>query len=46
MKRINASQANYFKRETLEYICSLENVFMAGAGKPEKKGLALINCLL
>lgn len=30
LKRINASPANYFNTETLEYICSLENVFMVG----------------
>ncbi|MDQ3019866.1 MAG: hypothetical protein M3R36_04745 [Bacteroidota bacterium] len=33
LKRINASDANYFTLETLEFICSLENVFMVGAGK-------------
>lgn len=32
LKRTGASQANYFKKETLEYICSLENVYMSGAG--------------
>ena len=32
LKRINASRANYFSKETLEYICSLENVYMAGTG--------------
>lgn len=32
LKRINASQANYFSKETLEYICSLENVYMVGTG--------------
>ena len=36
LKRINASRANYFSKETLEYICSLENVFMVGAGSPDK----------
>ena len=35
LKRINASKANYFSRETLEYICGLENVFMAGTGKSD-----------
>ena len=32
LKRINASAANYFSSETLEFICSLENVYMVGAG--------------
>ena len=32
LKRINASSANYFSAETLEFICSLENVYMVGAG--------------
>ena len=32
LNNVNASQANYFSRETLEYICSLENVYMVGAG--------------
>lgn len=36
LKRINASSANYFNKETLGYICSLENVFMVGAGKNSK----------
>lgn len=36
LKRINASEANYFSTETLEYICSLGNVFMAGAGENNK----------
>lgn len=36
LKRINASRANYFSKETLEYICSLENVYMVGAGTVEK----------
>ncbi|MBS1516786.1 MAG: hypothetical protein JSS91_01725 [Bacteroidetes bacterium] len=36
LKRINASEANYFKRETLELICSLENIFMAGAVENER----------
>jgi hypothetical protein len=36
LKRINASKANYFTRETLEYICSLENVYMVGAGSHGK----------
>ena len=36
LKRINASAANYFSRATLEYICGLENVFMAGAGTADK----------
>ncbi len=33
LRRINASPANYFNKETLRFICSLENVFMVGAGK-------------
>lgn len=36
LKRINASQANYFSKETLEYICSLENVYMVGTGTEER----------
>lgn len=36
LKRISASKANYFSKETLEYICGLENVFMVGAGSREK----------
>ncbi|HAY32512.1 MAG TPA: hypothetical protein PK536_01060 [Ignavibacteria bacterium] len=36
LKSINASEANYFKRETLEYICGLENVYMAGAVEKDK----------
>jgi len=36
LKRINASSINYFSKETLEYICSLENVFMVGAGENNK----------
>lgn len=36
LKRINASSANYFTRETLKYICGLENVFMVGAGAMNK----------
>ncbi len=36
LKRINASRANYFSKETLEYICSLENVYMVGAGTEGK----------
>lgn len=36
LKRINASKANYFSKETLEYLCGLENVFMAGAGRKDK----------
>jgi len=36
LKRINASSENYFSKETLEYICSLENVFMVGVGKNNK----------
>ncbi|MEO8445845.1 MAG: hypothetical protein ABI528_00040 [bacterium] len=32
LKRINASPANYFERETLESICRSENVFMVGSG--------------
>lgn len=30
LKRYNLSSANYFKMETLDYLCSLENVFMVG----------------
>jgi len=36
LKSINASEASYFKKETLEYICDLDNVFMAGAVENEK----------
>lgn len=36
LKRINASRANYFSESTLKYICSLENVFMVGAGSKDK----------
>lgn len=36
LKSINASQASYFKKETLEYICSLENVYMTGALENDK----------
>lgn len=58
LKRINASQANYFSNETLDYICSLENIYMVGAGtegKPEavylfayteSEGLCLFNVAL
>lgn len=31
LNSINASAASFFKKETLEYMCSLENVFMTGA---------------
>lgn len=33
LNRINASSASYFTKETLEYICSLDNIFMVGAGR-------------
>lgn len=33
---IDASSASYFKKGTLEYICSLENVFMTGAVEENK----------
>jgi len=33
---INSSAAGYFKTETLEYLCSLENVFMTGAVEDDK----------
>ncbi|MBK8382824.1 MAG: hypothetical protein IPL16_13255 [Ignavibacteria bacterium] len=58
LKRINASQANYFSKETLEYICSLENIYMVGAGTAgnpeavylfahtESEGLCLFNVAL
>lgn len=36
LKRINASSANYFSKETLEYLCSLENIYMVGAGTGKK----------
>ncbi len=36
IRRVGASPANYFSRETLAFLCSLDNVFMVGAGKPEK----------
>ncbi|MEO8209856.1 MAG: hypothetical protein ABI840_04815 [bacterium] len=36
LKRINASSENYFSKETLEYICSLESVFMVGVGENDK----------
>lgn len=36
LERVNASSANYFSRETLEYLCSLENVFIVGAGEENK----------
>jgi hypothetical protein len=32
LKRINASPANYFSNETLQNICSLDNIYMVGAG--------------
>ncbi|HMQ70458.1 MAG TPA: hypothetical protein PKA90_15800 [Ignavibacteria bacterium] len=35
LRRISASKANYFSRDTLEYICSLDNVFMVGAGRSD-----------
>lgn len=35
LKRINASKANYFSCETLEYICNLDNIFMVGAGRSD-----------
>lgn len=36
LDRINASVVNYFSTETLEYILSLENVFMAGIKSDNK----------
>jgi len=36
LKRVGASDANYFSKETLEFICNLENVFMVGAGNENK----------
>lgn len=36
LKRINASQANYFKTETLKQICSLENTFAVGYKSDEE----------
>jgi len=36
LKSINASEASYFKPETLEYICGLENVYMTGAVENDK----------
>jgi len=36
LKSVNASEANYFSTETLEYICSLDNVYMVGAGSADK----------
>ncbi|MEO8399065.1 MAG: hypothetical protein ABI550_04520, partial [Ignavibacteriaceae bacterium] len=32
LNKVNASTVNYFNKETLKYICSLENIFMVGAG--------------
>jgi hypothetical protein len=36
LKRINASSANYFNEKTLDFICSLENVFMVGVKENNK----------
>ena len=36
MRRVNASPANYFSRETLAFLCNLDNTFIVGAGRPEK----------
>jgi hypothetical protein len=36
IRRINASPANYFSTETLAFLCSLDNVFIVGAGKHKK----------
>lgn len=43
LKRINASKANYFSRETLEYICGLENVFMVGAGRSDLEAVYIFS---
>jgi hypothetical protein len=36
IRRVNASPANYFSRETLAFLCDLDNVFIVGAGAPER----------
>lgn len=36
IQALDAPPANYFSKETLTYLCSLENVFMVGAGEPNK----------
>jgi hypothetical protein len=36
IRRVNASPANYFSRETLATLCELDNVFVVGAGEPER----------
>jgi hypothetical protein len=36
IRRLKASPANYFSKETLRFLCGLDNVFMVGAGQPEK----------
>ncbi len=33
LRRVNASPANYFSRETLTFLCSLDNLFLVGAGE-------------
>ena len=54
LKRINASQANFFTDETLKEICNSENVYLAGAGDNGKVEAVYVfgytefegNCLL
>ncbi len=36
LRRVNASPANYFSRETLASLCNSDNVFIVGAGEPER----------
>ncbi|MBA3705989.1 MAG: hypothetical protein H0W84_08855 [Bacteroidetes bacterium] len=36
LKRTNASEANYFSKETLDYLCSLDKLYMVGVGKQGK----------
>jgi hypothetical protein len=36
IERVKATEASRFSRETLSSLCSLDNVFMVGAGGPER----------
>jgi hypothetical protein len=36
VRRLNATPANYFLKETLAFLCRLSNVFMVGVGEPDR----------
>ena len=36
LRRVSASAVNYFSKDTLAYLCGLDNMLMVGAGRPEE----------